>query len=223
MKRAGLWLVLVGVITGAVWLAVRVQTKDAEQEIQAPPASPESVMTIAGAARATNDVSSVRSGELPTNTTQTSQIRPLTNRASTVVTVSTQAAPAATRSPVARRNSVSSSAAPRPGLPMTSDPAERPFDPEVVEREILGIGAVLMRAEDGALRVRGTVPGSPAAFASIDGCTIQSIDGVNVTSVPLADCVRMIRGPAGTTVRLEVLDPSQKLMSVDIVRQRVQL
>ena len=38
---------------------------------------------------------------------------------------------------------------------------------------------------------------------------MQQIDGIGVTGRPLAVCVAMTRGPVGSTVQLEVVDPAK--------------
>ncbi|HMJ90469.1 MAG TPA: PDZ domain-containing protein [Candidatus Acidoferrum sp.] len=96
-----------------------------------------------------------------------------------------------------------------------------PFD-GTPEHEIIGIGAVLLR-KDGALQVRDVLPGSPAALANLSGCSIQSVDGVNVVELSMEECVRLLRGAEGSTVKLEVIDLAQQRQTVEVVRNKVQL
>jgi C-terminal processing protease CtpA/Prc len=52
------------------------------------------------------------------------------------------------------------------------------------------------------------ISGSPAAQAGlVAGLTIRRIDGVDLEGKTLADCVALIRGEAGTQVRLELVHP----------------
>jgi C-terminal processing protease CtpA/Prc len=42
--------------------------------------------------------------------------------------------------------------------------------------------------------------------------------------MPLAKCIALIRGPVGTKVRLELLDPQKNaVIPVEVIRERVQL
>jgi carboxyl-terminal processing protease len=67
------------------------------------------------------------------------------------------------------------------------------------------------------------LPESPAADAGLkEGMLIASVDDVATRGKPLIDCVAVIRGPAGTTVRLVVLDPATlQPKTVVLVRRKV--
>jgi carboxyl-terminal processing protease len=74
---------------------------------------------------------------------------------------------------------------------------------------ITGIGTILAVREH-ALEIMGVLPDSPAAKAGLHrGLIIQQIDGRRVAGRPLAICVAMTRGPVGSTVQLEVVDPAK--------------
>jgi carboxyl-terminal processing protease len=74
---------------------------------------------------------------------------------------------------------------------------------------ITGIG-VMLTMRDHALEVMGVLPDSPAAKAGLhSGLIIQQINGSDVAGRPLAECVAMTRGPVGSTVQLEVVDPAK--------------
>jgi C-terminal processing protease CtpA/Prc len=70
-----------------------------------------------------------------------------------------------------------------------------------------------------------TLPGSPSARAGFAaGMLIQKVDDTSLAGLPLADCIHLIRGPVGSTIRLEVVDPEQKsVRSVQLIRERVQV
>jgi len=74
---------------------------------------------------------------------------------------------------------------------------------------IVGVGLMLRAAPPGqGIKIEGTVPNSPAAVAGIvQGEILDKIDGTSTTGMSMQQCVDMIRGPAATTVTLEVVDP----------------
>ena len=73
---------------------------------------------------------------------------------------------------------------------------------------ITGIG-VALTAMGNTLEIMQVLPNTPAAKAGLHrGLLIQEIDGANVAGKPLAMCVAMTRGPVGSTVQLEIIDPA---------------
>jgi S1-C subfamily serine protease len=107
----------------------------------------------------------------------------------------------------------------RPGEP------RQPRQAPPVE-EIVGIGAMLRFDNDtGQLVVMNTIPGSPAERAGLrEGMLIQKVNDTLLAGVPLAECIALIRGPVGSKVRLEVLDPQKNaVIPVELIRERVQL
>jgi carboxyl-terminal processing protease len=83
-----------------------------------------------------------------------------------------------------------------------------------VQQLITGIG-VQLTVRNNELQIMGVLPGTPAAKAGLHrGLIIQQIDGTDVTAKPLADCVAMTRGPVGSKVQLEVIDPAQDTTNV---------
>ena len=55
----------------------------------------------------------------------------------------------------------------------------------------------------------GVLPDTPAAKAGLHpGLVIQQIDGTDIVGKSLVVCVAMTRGPVGSKVQLEVIDPS---------------
>jgi CubicO group peptidase (beta-lactamase class C family) len=93
------------------------------------------------------------------------------------------------------------------------------------QREVTGIGVALGSDEKThALRITKVLPNSPASQAGlVAGSIIQKIDDVSTNGKSLADCVALIRGPVGSKVRLELLEPEHEQAStVEIVRQKFQ-
>ncbi|MFD2367218.1 carboxy terminal-processing peptidase [Pseudoduganella sp. GCM10020061] len=95
-----------------------------------------------------------------------------------------------------------------------------------------GIGAVLQSREDYTV-IREVVPGSPAALAKIQvGDRVMGVaqgDGpiVDVMGMRIDDVVAKVRGPKGTTVRLDILPadagPDGKHKIVPIVRKKISM
>ena len=92
--------------------------------------------------------------------------------------------------------------------------------------EIVGIGAMLRYDNDAGLPVvMNAIPGSPAERAGLKaGLFIQKVGDTSLAGMPLAECIALIRGPVGTKIRLELLDPQQNtVVPVELVRERVQV
>jgi CubicO group peptidase (beta-lactamase class C family) len=90
-------------------------------------------------------------------------------------------------------------------------------------REMIGVGVALsLHEEPRGLRITRVLPGSPAATAGLaDGQIIMKIDDVATAGKTVAQCVELLRGPAGTKVRLELADAGQMATrTVDLTRQR---
>ena len=91
------------------------------------------------------------------------------------------------------------------------------------QEEIVGIGAIVKRdSETGEIQIMGVVPNSPAAAAGLAGpFTIRRIDDRTIEGMGLQECVNLLRGPAGSMVRLELFDPAaNETRSVALTRQR---
>ncbi len=94
------------------------------------------------------------------------------------------------------------------------------------KREIVGIGIVLKSDKrSGAPQIADVLPNSPAwQFGLSAGLIIHGIDDVATEGLSLEDCARLIRGPLGTTVRLELIDPeNNETYTVELTRQRVRI
>jgi carboxyl-terminal processing protease len=82
------------------------------------------------------------------------------------------------------------------------------------QSSITGIG-VLLGVRDQSLQIMGVPPNTPAAKAGLHpGLVIQQIDGTNIVGKPLVVCVAMMRGPVGSKVQLEVVDPAKSETNV---------
>jgi S1-C subfamily serine protease len=90
-------------------------------------------------------------------------------------------------------------------------------------RETVGIGTALAVDENaGLVRVTEVIPKSPASRAGLSGgLVLQRVNGVAVEGKTLPECVELLRGPIGTTVRLELVKPGGGApMTVELTRQR---
>jgi D-alanyl-D-alanine-carboxypeptidase/D-alanyl-D-alanine-endopeptidase len=89
--------------------------------------------------------------------------------------------------------------------------------------EIVGIGAgVAVDSDTKMIRISNVVPNSPAAQAGIaSGLFIQKIDDTQTTGLSLAECLKLLAGPTGSKVRLELVDAkSKETKLVELTRQR---
>lgn len=72
-----------------------------------------------------------------------------------------------------------------------------------------GIGVTVFQSEDGGVVVYSLMEGYPAQKAGVlAGDIIQKIDGEDVTGLTLSDVAEKMRGPVGSTVKLDVFRPS---------------
>ena len=96
----------------------------------------------------------------------------------------------------------------------TTSHAQQPFT---------GIG-VELGVKDDKVIVMQVVPNTPASKAGLSyGLVIQKIDGTTTDGKPLNDCGDMVRGPAGSKVKLELVDlTNNKTNTVELTRERIQ-
>ena len=90
--------------------------------------------------------------------------------------------------------------------------------------QLEGIGAEV-QTKNGQLVVVAPIDGSPAQRAKLrPGDVIQKVDGKDVTGLPLDQAVDLILGPAGSAVKLTLLDPrTGQTREIIIIRARVTL
>lgn len=90
--------------------------------------------------------------------------------------------------------------------------------------EFVGVGLQL-RADPQSARpvVQSVVPNSSAAAAGIaTGLIVSKVDDVPLDGKSLVECVNLIRGPVGTTVKLELVSPDgSRTNTVELTRQKL--
>jgi carboxyl-terminal processing protease len=92
--------------------------------------------------------------------------------------------------------------------------------------EFVGVGIALRSdTRTHAAVIQDIIPNSPAAEAGItNGLSVSKVDGVSLAGKPLAECVKLIRGPAGSTVQLELVTPDRsQTNTVELTRQKFKL
>jgi len=103
--------------------------------------------------------------------------------------------------------------------------------PEMVKQErnltkgeLEGIGAEV-QMKNGQLVIIAPIDGSPAQKAKLkSGDIIQKVNGKDVSGLPLDQAVDLILGPAGTAVKLTILDPhTGQARDITLLRARVTL
>lgn len=76
-------------------------------------------------------------------------------------------------------------------------------------QELAGIGVDLTQKTNETLKAYRVHPGSPAERAGIKpGGFLIAVDGTNVVGMSLTQAVRMVRGPVGTSVTVQIADAS---------------
>lgn len=89
--------------------------------------------------------------------------------------------------------------------------------------EIVGIGtSIAMDSDTKAIRITKIIPNSPAAQAGVaSGLIIQKIDDKQTTGSSVQECIKLLAGPAGSKVRLGLIDPKgNDSKSVELTRQK---
>ncbi|HSU57428.1 MAG TPA: serine hydrolase [Candidatus Dormibacteraeota bacterium] len=95
-----------------------------------------------------------------------------------------------------------------------------------ISPEIVGIGAALkLDDSDHRLHITSILAHSPASQAGLlAGVIIDRIDGIPTASKSLVECVTLIRGQAGTKVRLELITgDGSKTNTMEITRGKLQV
>ena len=90
-------------------------------------------------------------------------------------------------------------------------------------REVVGIGTALETDEEsGSVRITRVFPDSPAANAGLSpGLMIRTVNKISVKGKTLPECLRLVGGPLGSGIRLELFDPQRKETKVvELTRQR---
>ena len=98
-------------------------------------------------------------------------------------------------------------------------PTEVQQENDAVQGQLQGIG-VQVQAKNGNVVIVAPIEDSPAQKAGLQsGDIIVSVDGQPITSV--TDAVTRIRGPAGTSVTLTILESSGTTRAVTLVRAKI--
>lgn len=100
-------------------------------------------------------------------------------------------------------------------------------DSDIGVREVVGIGVELQRpnVENGVAQIQRVLPGSPAEREGLTpGLNIHKVDGISLRGISLSEITHLIRGPAGTKVRLEVYEGVDgEKFTVELTRQKLEL
>lgn len=101
-----------------------------------------------------------------------------------------------------------------------------PAEQEVAERtfsgEYQGIGAEV-EARDGRITIVSPIDGSPAQAAGLrPGDIIVTADGILLDGMDVSEAASLVRGPAGTAVRLQI-ERDGETFEIEIVRDTVRL
>ena len=97
------------------------------------------------------------------------------------------------------------------------------FGLAALAEEIAGIGVDFTQRTNGLVNAYRIHPGSPAEKAGIKpGGFLIAIDGTNVVSMPLNQAAKMVRGPVGTYVTIQLADTNMtRTNTFKIKRSRI--
>jgi CubicO group peptidase (beta-lactamase class C family) len=90
--------------------------------------------------------------------------------------------------------------------------------------ETIGVGiALALDKQTGKLQINKVFPNTPATQANLSsGFFVTSIDGISTTNKTLENCLKLIRGEAGTKVRLELATAdASRTITVELTRQKI--
>ena len=92
---------------------------------------------------------------------------------------------------------------------------------ENMESSFGGIGTALSKT-NGVLLVKEVFASSPAERAGIKaGSKIVSINGEPARNMTLEEVVKLLRGPVGTVVKMEVMSPDGAQRELSLIREKV--
>ena len=101
-----------------------------------------------------------------------------------------------------------------------------PVRPVRTPGELVGVG-IQIRSDStaSAVIIAQVVPNSPASEAGLtNGVIISKVDDESLAGKRLADCANLIRGPAGTRVKMELVTPDHsQTNTVELTRRKLQL
>ncbi|HTS83244.1 MAG TPA: carboxypeptidase regulatory-like domain-containing protein [Myxococcaceae bacterium] len=87
--------------------------------------------------------------------------------------------------------------------------------------DLVGIGAVVTRADDGIALGDMVASGGAAAAGLHPGDVVLRIDGQPVTELGFADAIQRLRGEEGTVVRLDVRRADGTTTTIDVLRRPI--
>jgi len=87
--------------------------------------------------------------------------------------------------------------------------------------DLVGIGAVVGRADDGLVLGNLMASGGAVAAGLHQGDVVLKVDGQAVTELAFVDAIQRLRGEEGTVVRLEVRRADGTTATVDVVRRPI--
>ena len=86
-----------------------------------------------------------------------------------------------------------------------------------------GIGAVVQVNQDNVLEIMRLYPGQPAEKAGVkQGDVVIAVDGRSIAGFSAYEAIALIRGPAGTTVKLSILRKGEaKPLEISVTRAKI--
>ena len=87
--------------------------------------------------------------------------------------------------------------------------------------DLVGIGAVVNRTDDGLVLGNLMASGGAAAAGLHQGEVVLRVDGQAVTELGFVDAIQRLRGEEGTVVRLEIRRADGTTATVDVVRRPI--
>ncbi len=101
-------------------------------------------------------------------------------------------------------------------------PSDQEAATQSMSGEFQGIGAEVENV-DGAITIVTPIDGSPAQAAGLQpGDILREADGVPLTGMDISEAAALVRGPAGTTVRL-LIERDGETFEVEITRDVIKL
>ncbi|HKX60344.1 MAG TPA: PDZ domain-containing protein [Verrucomicrobiae bacterium] len=99
--------------------------------------------------------------------------------------------------------------------------------PPIDDHGVVGIGVALVRPNvaNGVAQIDRVLPDSPAEQAGLmAGMNVHKVDGIPLRGLSLPETTRLIRGPAGSTVQLELYyGVDGEKFTVEVTRQKLKL
>jgi hypothetical protein len=87
--------------------------------------------------------------------------------------------------------------------------------------DLVGIGAVVSRGDDGLVLGTLVAAGGAAAAGLHQGDVVLRVDGQTIAELGFAEAIQRLRGEEGTVVRLEVRRADGTVSTVDVVRRPI--